>query len=165
MAQMCFGFSEHTSFLRAHQLATFRNQWAMLGEHSSQKVMRNYAYNPLFWPKKPPPGGRKMGQFFLAISVNRPIKPLGKIFQTQKTGNLFSSELQEFEVWICVHPNFPIIILILLNGFHKLAISMGLNTCVGIKPPSTSNGRYLLNIHFIIELDQKVIQFNIQFKY
>ena len=36
----------------------------------------------------------------------------------------FLSELQELEVWICVQPNAPIIVLILLNGFHKFAISM-----------------------------------------
>ena len=30
----------------------------------------------------------------------------------------FLSKLQELEVRICVQPNFPIIILILLNGFH-----------------------------------------------
>ena len=42
----------------------------------------------------------------------------------------FFSELQELEVRICAQPNFPIIILILLNGFHKFARSMGPNTSV-----------------------------------
>ena len=36
------------------------------------------------------------------------------------------SELQELDVRICVHPNFPIIILILLNSFHKFQRSRGL---------------------------------------
>ena len=67
---------------------------------------------------------------FLAIFVNRPIKPLGKIFRTKKQIKrlFFISELQELEVWICVQPNAPIIILILLNRFYKFAISMGPNT-------------------------------------
>ena len=40
------------------------------------------------------------------------------------------SELQELEVRICVQPNFPIIFLILLNGFHKFQRSRGLNSSV-----------------------------------
>ena len=42
--------------------------------------------------------------------------------------SLFLSELHELEFRICVQPNSPIIILILLNGFHKFAMSMGPNT-------------------------------------
>ena len=53
---------------------------AMLGEHVSQKLTRAHPYNPLFWPKT-----FLGGQFFFWQFVNRLIKPLGKIFQTQKT--------------------------------------------------------------------------------
>ena len=45
------------------------------------------------------------------------------------------SELQELEVRICVQPNFPIIILILLNGFKKFQRSRGLNSGVMCIPP------------------------------
>ena len=86
------------------------------------------AITPFFGQKRSPGGGQNC---FWAIFVNRPIKPLGKIFQTQKNRfkkSFFFSELQEHEVRICVQPNFPIIILILLNGFHKFAMSMGPNT-------------------------------------
>ena len=86
------------------------------------------SYNPFFWPKTFP--GRR-SKLFWAIFVNRPIKPLGKIFQTQKNRfkkSFFFSELQEHEVRICVQTNFPIIIPILLNGYHKFAKSMGPNT-------------------------------------
>ena len=38
------------------------------------------------------------------------------------------SMLQELDVRICVQPNFPIIILSLLTGFHKFAKSMWPNT-------------------------------------
>ena len=41
--------------------------------------------------------------------------------------SFFHSELQELEVRICVQPNSPIIILILLTAFHKFAMSMGAN--------------------------------------
>ena len=71
-------------------------------------------------------------KMFLAIFVNRPIKPLGKKFQTKKTDLKKNSlsELQELEVGICVQPNFPIINMNLLNGLHKFARSMGPNTSV-----------------------------------
>ena len=71
--------------------------------------------------------------FFLGGVVKRPIKPLGKIYRTQKNRLPKScplSELQELEVRICVQPKFPIIILILLNGFHKFPRSRGLNSSV-----------------------------------
>ena len=41
---------------------------------------------------------------------------------------LFFSELPEVEVQICVRPNFPIINLIRLIAFHKIARSRGTNT-------------------------------------
>ena len=44
--------------------------------------------------------------------------------------SFFLLELQELEVRICVQPNSPIIILILLNGFHKFVMFMGPNTSV-----------------------------------
>ena len=44
--------------------------------------------------------------------------------------SFFLSELQELEVQICVQPNFPIIILILLNRFHNFQGSRGLNSSV-----------------------------------
>ena len=47
---------------------------------------------------------------------------------TNKKKIFFSSELQELEVRICVKPNFPITVLILLNGFHKFPRSRGLNS-------------------------------------
>ena len=48
----------------------------------------------------------------------------------QKTDcqNHVPSELQELEVRICVQLNFPIVTLILLNGFHKFQWSRGLNS-------------------------------------
>ena len=106
-----------------------------------------------------------MGKSFLGILSTGRLNLWAKYSKPKnKIKIFFFSKLQELEVRICVHPNFPIVILILLNRFHNFAISMGPSTCVG-KPPSTSSGRYLLNIHFFIELDQKVIKFNIQFKF
>ena len=87
------------------------------------------SYNPFFFGQKRSPGGGQ--NCFWAIFVNRPIKPLGKIFQTKKNRfkkSFFFSELQEHEVRICVQTNFPIIIPILLNGYHKFAKSIGPNT-------------------------------------
>ena len=83
------------------------------------------AITPFFGQKRSPGGGQNC---FWAIFVNRPIKPLGKIFQTQKNRfkkSFFFSELQEHEVRICVQTNFPIIIPILFNGFHEFAKSIG----------------------------------------
>ena len=48
--------------------------------------------------------------------------------QNKLPDSFFLWELQELEVRIYVHSNFPIIILILLNGFSKFVISMGPNT-------------------------------------
>ena len=60
--------------------------------------------------------------------VKIPIKPLGKIFGTQKTDYKKKiSELQELEVRIRVQPDFPIIILILLTDFHKFSKPRGPN--------------------------------------
>ena len=58
---------------------------------------------------------------FLHNFVKGAIKPLGKILRIKRTDKKYFllSELQEVEVRICVQPNFPIMILILLNGFHK----------------------------------------------
>ena len=67
---------------------------------------------------------------FLHNFVKGAIKPLGKILRIKRTDKNFFllSELQEVEVRICVQPNFPIIILSLLTGFHKFAKSMWPNT-------------------------------------
>ena len=46
----------------------------------------------------------------------------------------FFSELQELEVRICVQLNFPIIILILLNQFHKFQGSRELNSVQHFDP-------------------------------
>ena len=61
--------------------------------------------------------------------------------------SFFFSGLQEQEVRICVQPNFPIIILILLNGFRKFVISMGPNTSVVQSlwiPDNDKRGRHRL---------------------
>ena len=66
-------------------------------------------------------------KIFLAIFVNKLIKLLGKKFPNQKDWfkrSFFLSKLQELEVGICVQPNSPIMILILLKRFPKLAESM-----------------------------------------
>ena len=52
-AQKCFGFSEHTFFIWAHQHETFRDQSALLGEHLSQKITLDHTYNPIFDQKSP----------------------------------------------------------------------------------------------------------------
>ena len=64
---------------------------------------------------------------YYSATVGRLIKQLGKIFLTKNRDcqNKFHFELQEFEVRICVQPNSPIIILILLTAFHKFAMLMG----------------------------------------
>ena len=69
---------------------------------------------------------------FLHNFVKGAIKPLGKILRIKRTDKKYFllSELQEVEVRICVHPNFPIIILILLTAFHKFARSREPNTSV-----------------------------------
>ena len=66
----------------------------------------------------------------MVIFVKRTNKPLGKLFQKKIKKYFFFSELKGLEVQICALPNFPIIILILLNRFHKFAISMKPNTSV-----------------------------------
>ena len=68
---------------------------------------------------------------YYSATVGRLIKQLGKIFLTKNRDcqNKFHFELQEFEVRICVQPNSPIIILILLTAFHKFAMSMGAKPC------------------------------------
>ena len=65
-------------FPLGRQLATFRDQSAMLEEHLSQKLPLAPSYNPIFWPKCPP-GVQKLVNFF-PVFVRRPIKPLDKIF-------------------------------------------------------------------------------------
>ena len=66
-------------------------------------------------------GGQKIGPF---LSTGQK-KQIIFIF-------LYRSELREVEVRMCVQPNSPIIILILLNGFHKFAMSIRANTAVGL---------------------------------
>ena len=60
--------------------------------------------------------------------------------------SFFFSELQEVEVRICVQPNFPIIILILLNGFHKFGRSRGLDSCAG-----KVESRMALIMHYFLD--------------
>ena len=50
-------------------------------------------------------------------------------------------ELQKLDVRICVQPNYPIIILMMLNGFYKFAITMGPNTSDQIGLDRWSRGR------------------------
>ena len=58
-----FDFCEGNIFLWGETLATFRDQSAMLGEHLSQKLMRDHAWNPKIWPKTWP-GWPKNGPIF-----------------------------------------------------------------------------------------------------
>ena len=92
-------------------MGNFSLWWETL-QTLSQKLPLAYPYNPIFWPKTP----------FLGYK-NTPKQRYAK-----KTQNKFFSELQKLEVRICVQPNFPIIILILLHGFHKFHRSRGLNS-------------------------------------
>ena len=75
--------------------------------------------NPKFGQKRAW-GVQKWVKKILAIFVKRPIKPLGQIFQTQKTDLKNSSPSYKSLKFEFVQPNSPIIILILLNGFHKI---------------------------------------------
>ena len=109
-------------FLWAHQLVTFRDQSPMLGEHLSQFSPQVPTYIPFFGQKRPP-GGKKNGKKNFWAKYSKLKNRLEK--------KNFLLELQELEVRICVQPNFPIIILI-LNGFHKFAMSMESNTSSGM---------------------------------
>ena len=100
-------------FLRAYQHETFKDQSAMLGEHLSQKLMPAHTYNPIF-------GHRRLNLW--ARYAKSPPKNIIIFF--------FFSELQELEVQICVQPNFPIIILILLTGFINSPDQGGLTAVV-----------------------------------
>ena len=73
-------------------------------------------------------------KIFFRVFVKRSIKPLGKICNApppkkkKLKKSVFFSELQALEVWICVQANFPVIVLILLNGIHKFQRSWWLNS-------------------------------------
>ena len=79
------------------------------------------AFAEMFWPMQCNKICNAMrfsstGCLNLRAIYSKPKNQIAKIF--------FLSELKELEVRIYVQPNSPIIILILLNGFHKFAISM-----------------------------------------
>ena len=128
---MCFGFCVGKFFSCEDTLETFRDQSALLGEHLSQKITRDHSNNPIFWPK----------MSFLVYKNNlknfvffcqKANKTSGQNIQNPKNRLPKScplSEPQELEVRICMQPNFPIIILILLNRNHKFHRSRGLNSC------------------------------------
>ena len=131
LAKMCLVFFCGGIFLLwRNQLAKFRDQSAMPEEHLSQKLMGHHAYNPKILLKMWQGGPKKQPIFFSPFrqkvdftswqNIPSPKNWLPKSF--------FLLELQEFEVRICVQPNFPIIILILLNGFHRFPRSRGLNS-------------------------------------
>ena len=100
----------------------------MLGKHLSQKLTLAHPYNPLFGQKRPLVD-TKMGQkfFWLFLSKDR-LNLWARYSKPKRKKSFFFSELQELKVRICEQPNFPIIILILLNGFHKFARSRELNS-------------------------------------
>ena len=91
-AQKCSGFPAGKFFpvmgnssLWWETLETFRDQSALLGEYLSQKLTLAQPYNPIFWPKTSFLGYKNtLKNYFLGVFVKKPIKPLGKIFQTQK---------------------------------------------------------------------------------
>ena len=67
-----------------------------------------------------------IGQWFLAD--NKAMAGLDDFFGGPPwNSNSDKMELQEIEVRPCLQLNFPIIILILLNGFHKFQVSLGAN--------------------------------------
>ena len=102
-------------------------------------------YNSIFQPKTYPGGSNNFvwpylskGRLNLWAKYSKPRKKIKKYF--------FFSELQELEVRICVQPNFPIIILILLNGFHKFQGSRGLISSASFQSitTATKNGAQYL---------------------
>ena len=100
----------------------------MIREHLIQELPLAPIYNPFFCPKTSSGESKNIPPNYFRVFVKRPIKPLGKIFWTQKTDreNHFSSRSYKrlkFE-FVCSR----IIILILLKGFHKFARSRGLNS-------------------------------------
>ena len=101
----------------------------MPGEHLSQKLPLAPPKNP-FLAKNVLWGVKKGVKFFLAdLTSGQNIPNPKNMFKKN-----FFSKLQDLEVRICVQPNFPIINLILLNGFYKFAKSMGPNTIEGYGP-------------------------------
>ena len=79
-------------------------------------------------------GGQNNGQGVFGHFCEEADKTSGQNIRNPKNTlqkSFFLSELQEFDVWIRVQPNFPIAILSMLTGFHKFAKSMGSNTRVG----------------------------------
>ena len=93
----------------------FRGQSTMQGEHFRPKNHEIQSITPKFGQKYGP-----VAKKISAIFVKRPIKPLGKIFRTQKTDCnffLFFSELQELEVRNRVQPKCRIFVWILKLKF------------------------------------------------
>ena len=75
---------------------------------------------------------QKYPKFFGFLFCQNANKTAGQNIQNPKNRLPKScplSEPQELEVRICVQPNFPITILILLNRFHKFHRSRVLNSC------------------------------------
>ena len=93
----------------------FRDQSTMQGEHFRPKKHEIQSITPKFGQKYGP-----VAKKISAIFVKRPIKPLGKIFRTQKTDCnffLFFSELQELEARNRVQPKCRIFVWILKLKF------------------------------------------------
>ena len=92
-------------------LATFKDLFAMLGEHWA-KNSRYLTAKPQNFFQKCDMGGNKYCQnFVLSNFVKSPTKPLFKIFQTPKkifNKSFFFSELQELEVLIVCSPISPL---------------------------------------------------------
>ena len=124
-----FNFLGGFVFHLGNQLATFREGSISNGRGTFEpKISPHSNLSPHFFGQKHPPGDRKLVKK-IPIFVNWPIKPLGKICQTPPK-SFFFSKLQELEPRNCVQPNFPILILILLNRFHKSPRTKGLNSSV-----------------------------------
>jgi len=85
-------------------------------------LAKNVVFRVQKYPKNYFFGFLSKGRLNLLAKYSEPKKQIAKKF--------FLSELQELEVRICVQPNFPIIIPILLNGFHKFQRSRGLYSSV-----------------------------------
>ena len=77
-------------------------------------------------------GGQKTANNFFGHFCQKASETSGQNTPNPKNRlpkSILLSELQELEVRICEQPNSPIIILILLNWFHKFAISMEADQC------------------------------------
>ena len=114
-------------FLWAHQLATFRDQSTILGEHLDPKLPPAPTYNPFFGQRHSPGviffGLLSKGRFNLWAKYSKPKKQITTFFFLFGATRAWSSNLCAAE--FTHYDSDPII----LNGFHKFVMSMGPNTC------------------------------------